>query len=136
MGTSVITPVPGSRQGLSASEAAHRLQRDGPNTLGPQQKRSFWHLMGELIRDPMLQLLIGAGVVYLFLGSTGEALMLLGFVVVSIAISVSQAQRTKRVPETRRGLTSGWKPHQFVEGALKTRFVPDQRQIKARKGGI
>jgi Ca2+-transporting ATPase len=106
MGTSVITPVPGSRQGLSASEAAHRLQRDGPNTLGPPQKRSFWHVMGELIRDPMLQLLVGAGVVYLFLGSTGEALMLLGFVVVSIGISISQAQRTERVLETLRGLTS------------------------------
>lgn len=106
MGTSDITPVPGNRQGLSASEAAGRLQRDGPNTLGPPQKRNFWRLMGELIRDPMLQLLIGAGVVYLFLGSTGEALMLLGFVVVSIAISVSQAQRTERVLETLRGLTS------------------------------
>lgn len=31
-------------------------------------------------------------------------------------------------------LISGWKPHQFVEGELKTLFAVDQRPIKANKG--
>lgn len=97
---------PAPTQGLSAQEAALRLQRDGPNALGVAAKRTVWHLLGELVRDPMLQLLIAAGLVYLLLGSKGEALMLLGFVAVSIAISVSQEQRTERVLETLRDLTS------------------------------
>jgi Ca2+-transporting ATPase len=54
----------------------------------------------------MLQLLIVAGGVYLLLGSTGDALMLLAFVLVSVAISVSQEQRTERVLENLRDLTS------------------------------
>ena len=93
-------------QGLSAAQVVARLQADGPNALGQPVRRTFWHLLMELVRDPMLQLLIAAGVTYLFLGSTGEAVMLLAFVAVSIGISVSQEERTERVLETLRNLTS------------------------------
>jgi Ca2+-transporting ATPase len=95
-----------SVQGLSSLEAAQRLRLEGPNTLSPPQRRGLRPILRELIGDPMHQLLIAAGVIYLLLGDKGEALMLLAFVAASVAISVSQEQRTERVLEALRDLAS------------------------------
>lgn len=92
--------------GLSAAEAASRLQRDGPNELPSQRRRTTWHIAAELAREPMLQLLIGAGLIYLFLGDLGEALVLMSFVVLTIGISLYQEGRTARVLEALRDLSS------------------------------
>ena len=93
-------------RGLSADEAARRLQADGPNELSPPQRRRWWQMLAELLREPMLLLLLAAGGIYLLLGDRGEALMLLGFVAVTLLISLSQEQRTERVLEALRDLTS------------------------------
>lgn len=92
--------------GLSPAEAARRLSQDGPNELSPPKHRTVWHILAELIREPMLQLLLAAGAIYLLLGNRGEALMLLAFVLLTVVISVSQEQRTAKVLEALRDLTS------------------------------
>jgi Ca2+-transporting ATPase len=92
--------------GLTSEQAAQRLAQDGPNELSPPQRRTLWHMLAELAREPMLQLLLAAGTIYLLLGDRGEALMLLAFVVVTVLISVSQEQRTEHVLEALRDLTS------------------------------
>ena len=92
--------------GLTAAEAAERLARDGANELPQAQRRTFWLIVGEVAREPMFQLLVAAGVIYLLMGDRGEAAMLLGFVVITMAITVVQEQRTERVLETLRDLTS------------------------------
>ncbi|OYU46180.1 MAG: ATPase [Burkholderiales bacterium PBB4] len=104
--TTAIPAPSGQAAGLSAQEAATRLAADGPNALGTSQRRTLWRSLAELVRDPMLQLLVAAGVIYLLLGSRGEALMLLAFVAVTIVISVVEEQRTERVLEALRDLTS------------------------------
>ncbi|MEJ6004664.1 cation-translocating P-type ATPase [Paucibacter sp. AS339] len=92
--------------GLSQAQAAQRLAEQGPNELGPPHKRTVWHILADLAREPMLQLLLAAGATYLLLGDRGEALMLLAFVLLTVAISVGQEQRTERVLEALRDLTS------------------------------
>jgi Ca2+-transporting ATPase len=92
--------------GLTAAEAAERLAREGPNELPQAQRRTIWHIVGEVAREPMFQLLVAAGVIYLVMGDRGEAGMLLGFVLITMAITVVQEQRTERVLETLRDLTS------------------------------
>ncbi|MBL0151554.1 MAG: cation-translocating P-type ATPase [Ideonella sp.] len=92
--------------GLTASEAAHRLAEDGPNELPQAQRRTTWHIVGEVAREPMFRLLVAAGTIYLLLGDRGEAAMLLGFVVITMAITIVQEQRTERVLEALRDLTS------------------------------
>ena len=69
LGDAVITD-----PGLSAAEARRRLQRDGPNELGPARRRTAWRIGLEVAREPMFQLLLAAGVIYLLLGDIGEAL--------------------------------------------------------------
>ncbi|MCV2353009.1 cation-translocating P-type ATPase [Paucibacter sp. B2R-40] len=92
--------------GLSQAQAAQGLKDDGPNELSPPKKRTVWHILADLVREPMLQLLLAAGAIYLLLGDRGEALMLLAFVLLTVVISVSQEQRTERVLEALRDLTS------------------------------
>src|SRR3546814_3774582 len=65
--------------GLSATQVRERLDRDGPNELPRQKKRSPWRIALEVLREPMLALLLAAGLTYLLLGDTGEALILLLF---------------------------------------------------------
>jgi Ca2+-transporting ATPase len=53
-------PVP---NGLTASEAAVRLRRDGPNELPRERSRGPLRIVLDAVREPMLQLLLAAGVI-------------------------------------------------------------------------
>ena len=62
-----------ARRGLSAREAAERLRAEGPNALPEVERRTALRIVMEVVREPMFALLLGAGVLYLLLGSHGEA---------------------------------------------------------------
>jgi P-type Ca2+ transporter type 2C len=92
--------------GLTAAEAATRLSADGPNALPRAKRRSFAKIILNVLREPMLALLLAGGVVYLLLGDLAEAVILLAFACMSIAITAVQEARTERVLEALRDLTS------------------------------
>nr|WP_294866651.1 cation-translocating P-type ATPase [uncultured Pseudogulbenkiania sp.] len=92
--------------GLSDTEAAATLARVGPNTLFVEPRRTLWRLTCEILREPMFLLLLVAGSIYLLLGDVREALLLLGFVLVIVLMTVLQERRTERVLETLRELAS------------------------------
>ena len=95
-----------SPSGLSESEAAARLKHEGYNELPQQRRRTLFHIALEVLREPMFQLLVAAGLIYLTLGDRGEASMLLGFVAITVTISIAQERRTETVLEALRDLTS------------------------------
>jgi Ca2+-transporting ATPase len=64
-------------RGLTDAEAAHRLAEDGPNELTKSRRRTLPRIVLDVLREPMLQLLLAAGVVYLLLGDLSVALFLL-----------------------------------------------------------
>jgi Ca2+-transporting ATPase len=82
--------------GLSPAEAASRLAKEGPNQLQTTKPRTAWHMALEVAREPMFQMLLAAGLLYLLLGNRGEALMLLAFVGLTVVITVVQGQRTEQ----------------------------------------
>lgn len=92
--------------GLSEAEAKTRLSEDGPNELPPAKRRTAFRIVLDVLREPMLALLIGGGVVYLALGDVNEAVILLVFACFSIFITVVQEARTERVLDALRDLTS------------------------------
>ena len=96
----------GSRQGLTAREAVERLRAEGPNALPALERRTALRIIVEVLREPMFALLLGAGVLYLLLGSRGEALVLFAFACLSVAIAIIQEGRSERVLEALRDLTS------------------------------
>ena len=98
------TPAPAT--GLTIAEAAARLAADGPNALPDAKRRSPLQVILNVLREPMLALLLAGGVVYLLLGSRAEAVILLAFACMSITITAVQEARTERVLEALRDLTS------------------------------
>ena len=95
-----------SMSGLSEVEAQTRLQSEGHNELPRQDRRTPLRIVLEVFREPMFALLLGGGFIYLLLGDLKEALILLGFAIMSVAITVIQETRTERVLEALRDLTS------------------------------
>lgn len=92
--------------GLSEAEAQARLKREGFNELPRRDPRTPLRIVLEVLREPMLALLISAGFIYVLLGDLKEALILLAFASMSVVITVVQETRTERVLEALRDLTS------------------------------
>jgi Ca2+-transporting ATPase len=99
-------PVASARQGLSASEAARRLADQGPNLLPGSEPKSTAAIVREVVTEPMFLMLLAAGGIYLALGDRGEALFLLSFVFVVIAITLVQERKTQRALESLRDLSA------------------------------
>jgi Ca2+-transporting ATPase len=93
-------------RGLNDQEVRERLARDGYNELPIASKRTLFHILYEIIREPMFILLLACGIIYLIIGDVQEALMLLGFVFVIIGITVYQEQKTEKALEALRNLSS------------------------------
>jgi len=77
-------------QGLTETEARARLEREGANELPAQKKRGVFAIACEVVREPMFLMLLAAGGLYLIMGEPADALMLLGFVFVVMAITIIQ----------------------------------------------
>ncbi|MCG2625936.1 cation-translocating P-type ATPase [Bradyrhizobium sp. WYCCWR 13023] len=92
--------------GLTASEAQARLKAEGFNELPRTGRRTILRLVIEVLREPMLLLLLAGGLIYFVLGDLGEALLLLVFASISIVITIVQEARTERVLDSLRDLTS------------------------------
>ncbi len=92
--------------GLSEAEAVARLAAEGSNELPQQESRKLWSIAFEVVREPMFLLLLAAGTLYLVMGEVSDALMLLGFVVVVLGISITQQWRTERALSALRDLSS------------------------------
>lgn len=92
--------------GLSENEAAYRLRQDGPNALPGATRRGPLAIALELLREPMLLLLLAAVSIYFMLGDVYEAAVLLSFVVLISGITLYQEQKTERTLDALRELSS------------------------------
>jgi P-type Ca2+ transporter type 2C len=92
--------------GLSEAEAAARLQSDGPNELPTAKPRNLIAIAWEILREPMILLLVTAGAIYLFLGELRDSIVLLVSIFVVIGISLYQERKTERALEALRDLSS------------------------------
>ncbi len=93
-------------QGLGDAQVQSLLRSEGFNELPRPDQRTWLHIVLEVVREPMLALLLGSGVVYLLLGEMQDALILMAFAMMSVLITVVQEARTERVLEALRDLTS------------------------------
>lgn len=93
--------------GLSSAEAAGRLREQGWNELPSAGKKHILRLILDVIREPMLILLLASGALYLVIGrEPADAAMLMGFVVLVIGITLYQERRTARALESLREMSS------------------------------
>jgi Ca2+-transporting ATPase len=92
--------------GLTAAEAARRLEVDGPNQLPGGERRSLLAIATHTLREPMFLLLLAAATLYLVFGEWREGLTLVGFVLVTLALTLFQEGRTERAVDALRELSS------------------------------
>ncbi|MDD5363240.1 MAG: cation-translocating P-type ATPase [Ignavibacteria bacterium] len=92
--------------GLTDKEVEVKLKKEGYNELPSSKPRSNFAIIIDVIKEPMFILLISCSVVYLILGSLGEALMLFAFVFVVMGITLYQERKTERALEALRDLSS------------------------------
>lgn len=92
--------------GLTSAEAQARLDADGPNELPTAKKRSLLKQALDVVREPMLLLLLGAGTVNFLLAEPFDGIILMSFVVVVIGIEVYQEHKTENALDALRDLSS------------------------------
>jgi len=93
-------------KGLSQKVADTALKTDGFNELPSQKKQNGFILLLKVLSEPMLLLLVGAGIIYLFMGDMRDALLLVFSVVVVIGITFYQERKTEKTLEALRDLSS------------------------------
>jgi len=93
-------------QGLTESQAAARLQEEGYNELPSQKKQTIFDIVLNVLKEPMLLLLLACGGIYLVLGDVKDALMLMSFVLVVIGITFYQERKTENALDALRTLAS------------------------------
>ena len=82
--------------GLSASEAALRLNRHGPNELVDRGQKSPWAILWEQMTALMVVILIVAAVVSAALGDWKDAIAILTIVVLNAILGFSQEYRAEK----------------------------------------
>lgn len=113
--------------GLSFSQARDRLARDGANELPKGKRRTPLRIALEVVREPMLAMLLAAGGIYLLLGDRTEALILLMFAGLSIVITIVQESRTENVLEALRDLSA---PRALVIRDGETIRIPGREVVE------
>ncbi len=87
-----------ARQGLTEKEARERLKEHGKNILVPKKKLRIWGLLA-FLKEPMLWLLVIAGVVYYLLGDIAESIITVVAVVPIAAVDVVIELQTDKALE-------------------------------------
>ncbi|MFA6189942.1 MAG: cation-translocating P-type ATPase [Candidatus Staskawiczbacteria bacterium] len=92
--------------GLSQKDADIILSKEGFNELPSQKRQNGFVILFKIMSEPMFILLIGAGLVYFFIGDIKDALLLGFSVLVVIAITFYQERKTEKTLEALRDLSS------------------------------
>jgi len=105
----VLAELESSRErGLSADEAARRLEREGPNRIAETGGRSPLAMVAAQFADFMIVVLLAAAVVSGALGETTDAIAILVILVLNAAIGATQEYRAQRAVESLREMAA---PH-------------------------
>ncbi|MCK6476707.1 MAG: cation-translocating P-type ATPase [Phycisphaerales bacterium] len=95
-----------ARAGLSAAEAAARLQSVGPNTLTAREGRSWWAAFGSQFAAVLVWLLLVAAGVSAVLGEWVDAGAIAAIIVINAVIGASQEHSAERSIAALRGMTA------------------------------
>lgn len=92
--------------GLTKSEAESQLLSDGPNVLPSAKPRNFLQRFIGVVREPMLTLLVAAGLINFIVSEPLDAAVLMLTVFIVVGISLYQSSRTEKALEALRDLSS------------------------------
>jgi len=91
--------IPDRLKGLNDSEVAASRKQYGYNQSGKIQKSTWFQMLFDILKEPMLLLLIAVAIIYLMVGDYGEAIFMFGAIVAVSGISFYQDNRSKKALE-------------------------------------
>lgn len=112
--------------GLPDSEAQRRLGSQGPNELPSARPRSLAGQFVDVLREPMLSLLVAAGVVNFFLAEPLDGGLLMATVLVVVGTSLYQQHKTESALAALRDLSA---PRALVIRDGQHRRIPGREVV-------
>ncbi len=95
-----------AQQGLTAAEAAKRLEQFGPNSLQEKKRQSLFSKLLNQFKDTMVIILVVASLVSGFLNEWIDALVILAIVIINAVLGLIQEGRAEKAIEALKKMTS------------------------------
>ncbi|WP_062311325.1 cation-translocating P-type ATPase [Polynucleobacter sinensis] len=92
--------------GLNSTEVKKLQELHGFNELPSGDRHTFLRSLFKVLTEPMFGLLLIAGGIYLVIGSVEDALILLGFIAISITITLYQQRKSEKAIDALKDLSS------------------------------
>ena len=102
----LTTQDPLALRGLTEAEASSRLRTEGFNELPTARGSNLFRTVWDLLREPMILLLIIAAIIYFSLGELRDSLILMGSIFFVVGIDSYQQRKTEHALEALRDLSS------------------------------
>jgi len=112
--------------GLSADQAAARLQEVGPNELARARATPAWRVFLAQFKGALIWLLLGACVVSAALGEVGDAIAIGAILVLNALVGFLQEYRAERAVLALRSMTA---PHARVRRDGEVREIPAREVV-------
>ncbi len=93
-------------QGLTSAQARSNLKKFGFNEIESEKSKNTLTLFFEVIKEPMILLLLISATIYFFLGDQKEGSLLLFFVLFIVGITIYQERKTEKSLEALKNLAS------------------------------
>ncbi|WP_460002826.1 magnesium-translocating P-type ATPase [Microbacterium xylanilyticum] len=94
----VLAQLGSGEQGLSPSDAAARLERNGPNAIRGHRARP-WRVLGRQLRSPIVLMLLGTAVVAGFVGDVTDAVVIGVILMISVGLGFVNEYRAERAAD-------------------------------------
>ncbi len=95
-----------STGGLTQSSVQKLQQENGYNELPKSKTRRSYSIIIDVLKEPMVYILLSCGLIYFIIGDRQEAIMLLVFLFIIIGITIIQETKAERALEALRDLSS------------------------------
>ncbi len=93
-------------KGLSQSQAEALLKDEGFNELPGERSKKIWRIFLDVLKEPMLLLLVACTIIYFVLADIREALILCFSIFAVIGITIHQENKTEKALNALRNLAS------------------------------
>jgi len=102
----VVDRLGSTSSGLSAAQAARRLEEVGPNELQEARRRSPFAILLEQFKNVLIIILLAATLLSAFLGETVEAIAIAVIVLFAVILGFAQEYRAERAIEALRRMAA------------------------------
>ena len=94
------------RNGLTDDEVNSSREKFGTNTVETENRNSFFHVLKEIVFEPLFIILVGAAIIYFALGESIEGIIMLVALAFVSGISLYQENKSRNAVDALKKLSS------------------------------